>query len=31
MPKLGEDVTGLDELSSVALMLAREVEIPRAF
>ncbi|WZH44368.1 Ribosome biogenesis protein RLP24 [Fusarium acuminatum] len=31
MPKLGEEVTGLDELSSVALMLAREVEIPRSF
>ncbi|KAM0224956.1 hypothetical protein ACHAPA_001599 [Fusarium lateritium] len=31
MPKAGEDVTGLDELSSVALMMAREVEIPRAF
>jgi hypothetical protein len=31
LPGLEEDVTGLDELSSIALMLSREAEIPRAF
>ena len=31
LPGLEEDVTGLDELSSIALMLAREAEIPRPF
>ncbi|KAM0346455.1 hypothetical protein ACHAPU_005520 [Fusarium lateritium] len=31
MPELGEELTTSDELSSVALMLAREAEIPRAF
>jgi hypothetical protein len=31
LPGLEEDVTSLDELSSIALMLSREAEIPRAF
>ncbi|KAJ4141486.1 hypothetical protein NW768_000699 [Fusarium equiseti] len=31
LPGLEEDVTGLDELSSIALKLSREAEIPRAF
>ncbi|QPC74210.1 hypothetical protein HYE68_004962 [Fusarium pseudograminearum] len=31
LPVLGEEIMGLDELSSIALKLSREVEIPRTF
>ncbi|KAG9505420.1 hypothetical protein J7337_002389 [Fusarium musae] len=31
MPGLEEDVTGLDELRSIALKLSKEVELPKAF
>lgn len=31
MPGLEEEVAGLDELSSIAFKLSREVELPKAF